>query len=228
MNQREIFLTYIAGQGWTLDPTVTRRANRHSDTKVQDPYAFSRPAAGGGTWHAYLDYQVRNSSNWRGEWDNTLRGITLHYSGPEPRVPSTNRLRWKFFNPATASSMESTSHLWDVTRLDGENPHLRTQAKRLMANPDLAVWLAEERIELARRKQAEADAKRQAEYRARRRPITDVTVDMDTWRSNARALISAARSLEYADGTSDVHALMTELHNALATVEASIEKKAGK
>ena len=86
----------------------------------------------------------------------------------------------------------------------------------------------EHRPELARRKQAEADAKRQAEYRARRRPITDVTVDMDTWRSNARALISAARSLEYADGTSDVHALMTELHNALATVEASIEKKAGK
>ena len=144
MNKREAYLAYLTEHGWMLDTEARIKVRRNGTyVEAQNPLAYVRPALdGAGVWYLHLDYSVEGSYSYR--TDNTLRGITLYHS-ERPKVKYRMTLmRW--MANAAQKRLASTT-MWEVAGrdLDTTTHALRRRAERVAANPDLTVWLIEEK-----------------------------------------------------------------------------------
>jgi len=213
MNKREQFIEYVFSNGWTLDPTATITTWRNRETK-QNPVAFVRTSPTGEDWHLILGYPVDGNPNDRA--DNTLRGLTLW------RQVGDRKDRYRLEAPGSYGS----SRLWDVTG-EGLAPGwrekaLRPRAERLVADPDLSVWLYAEQRWIDDEAHRVATAKREAEYALRKRPLQNVTVTRTVWDARAYEVQEAARKLYRADGSSDILKLMASLRATMADLESAV------
>lgn len=217
MNKREAFIAYLHEHGWMID-TEARVKVRRNGTYVdaQDPLTFVRPTADGtGVWRLRLDYTVEGSYSYR--TDNTLRGLTLTQVGSTHKYTMVNSAQKKL--AATA--------LWDVTGRDLETTShaLRRRAERVAANPDLAVWLVEERMH-----QSKLDAaKRQREWEAQRAKAQahNPALREDVSNRDFARLAQRVRDLSYelqygVDGTTDIPERMARFEDAVAELRKAV------
>jgi hypothetical protein len=224
-NARTEILAFVAAKGWELDTTATinwRGGWGSASKTVQDPFAFRKVAADGGTWQAKLDFKVKDDGYWSSgnRTDNRLRGIELRKfaaDGTEVNLPLRDRLlhgtpvALRLINSDVARYV-STSWLWEVTGEAGTS--IRKRAEKLFADPDLVVWLANEAEWNYDEANRRAWALRRQEQELRDRPLPE------GWST----LSKAAQAIVNADGKSDPVALIAALRDGIAAVTLSIIK----
>lgn len=232
---------FAVAQGWVLDPTKTintwngwGRPSNEADYIKQDPNAFTKPAADGGTWKAQLKFN---------DGGKVLRAVELRYfdtAGVErvigdparPTITSLSRTSWArpgekgnwpendlcartnigsaiLANPARYSGLNE-SWLWEAARATTNDGPLRKQAEVLLADVELLVWLAAEMQFVTETRWAaeRAEAKRIAELKAQ---------EPEGW----GALRRAARDVINAHGLNDHRALIEALVAAAGKVEVA-------
>jgi hypothetical protein len=212
------FVAYIAANGWTLDPTATILKNHfgsHAD-RVQDPHVFVRPAAHGGFWRIKLDYSAPSYSR---TGFRRLQEVHVYYvpvlgENPPRRRAATLKRPGKYgsFNP-----------LWVALDTTGQQS-LRKRAERLVANPDLAMWLSFQAKHDENVREAEWVEQRRRDRELRNRPLP-VTVDEIEWAKLKYAAARAASAVERADGRSDLPALVAALRAATDAIEGVLAQE---
>ncbi|QAY13777.1 hypothetical protein SEA_ESSENCE_59 [Mycobacterium phage Essence] len=216
MGARANFLQTVRVYGWEPDPRQTVTRSWSNRERVQDPHAFTKPAAHGGTWHIYLDY--RNRSSYRNNYDDTLRRVEVRHRNAEGEVTLQREL-------VRPDSYYTSIPLWTATD-DPAKPNggsLRERATRLVTDIDLVMWLAEEaqhRFELQARAEREHRERDRAE-RARPLPLTPEG-QQDWWRRKSE-FKDAASKIWDADGKSDLAKLIVAARRALARVEDAVD-----
>lgn len=224
-NARTEILAFVAAKGWELDTTATinRRGGWGSESQtVQDPFAFRKAAADGGTWQVKLDFKVKDDGYWSSgnRTDNRLRGVEVRKFAADGtpvnlpledrRLYNGNPLPLRLVN-SDASISIATSWLWEVTGEDEVNLTLRKRAEKLFADPELVVWLAQEaehQYNLALRREW---AERRREQELRERPLPE------GWDE----LVKVARQVVKADGLTDTAELLAQLSAATVAVVAN-------
>lgn len=216
---KEQLMTAVHANGWTPDKTVTRLSRRglgRDGEQVQNPYAFTKAAAHGGSWHIYLDYSVRSTYGREG---NVLKAISVNYQAAG--VTKDDRVR--IGDLTNDKSRWRTSYLFRGLKGDDDDSvtTLRARAQMLLKDPDTAVWLSfQAEYDSVLKSQAQ-DRARKADRDARAVPLP-ITVDNDGyasgWKQVAGKVTNAGRALERADGKSDFPALVAELYNAVAAL----------
>jgi hypothetical protein len=239
---------FAAAQGWVLDPT--KSVNTHflawgpsweslspaekARYIKQDPNAFVKAAADGGTWKVQLEFN---------DGGKVLRAVELRYfdaAGVErvigdpsdPFKTALSRTGYVSFgyngnwpdnkvglpgawsigsailaNPARYSGL-SSSWLWDAARPATNDGPLRKQAEVLLADVELLVWLAAE-------KQFVTETRWAAERAAKERIAALKAQQPEGWNT----LRQAARDIINAHGLDDHKALIEALVAAAAGVE---------
>lgn len=221
LNKREQMLAYVHNHGWVLDTTATI-VRRRGET-VQDPLAFTRPAADGGTWHLSLDYKVADS--WTYRTDNILRGLVLRHS-----LREGEKRAQKFELVNTGQKEYDPDRLWAITGRNTESlnmvdAQLRRRAERVIADPDLVAWLSLEQRHKDHEEMVAAQAKREAYWAKRRARNEALTVDNEEFSRLARHIRDALYPLSNIDGTTDVAAAMAELDEKVAALKAAVKEE---
>ncbi|QAY14000.1 hypothetical protein SEA_COLT_52 [Mycobacterium phage Colt] len=216
MGARANFLQTVRVHGWEPDPRQTVTRNWSDRERVQDPHAFTKPAAHGGTWHIYLDY--RNRSSYHQNYDDTLRKVEVRHRDAEGEVTLQRTL-------VRPDSYYTSVPLWTATD-DPAKPNggsLREHATLLVADVDLVMWLAEEvqhKFELQDRAERE---RRKQDRRERARPLPLTPEGQQDWRRRKSEFKDAASKIWDADGKSDLAELIVAARRALARVEDAVD-----
>lgn len=227
-NAREQLIAFILSQGWELDPNQTvwdgQGSWYSSQDRVQDPHAFRKPAADGGTWTLSLDYNVRTS--YRGVTDNRLRGVTLRLRDAEGRLAQIGKNSYNDYvrlDPRTGDNLASslTYQLWAVLGGTNGTNSLRQRIELLAAAPATALWLAEENRQARLERLAEQRRQREEEAKARKRPL-DITVGRSEWDRQTDALYRAVNALHGAHGLTPLAEKIAEAEAALAALRAAL------
>lgn len=223
LNKREQMLAYVHNHGWVLDTSAT--ISKRRGEMVQDPLAFVRPAADGGTWHLSLDYQVADS--WTYRTDNILRGLTLRHSSTMGETRGRQR-KYELLN--TGQKDYDPHGLWEVTGRNTEglnmvDAQLRRRAERVIADPDLVVWLSEEKRYADVERMREAERARKERWEKRRARNAALTVDNDEFISLARQIRDVLYPLTSVDGETDVAAAIAELDDKVAALKAVVKEE---
>jgi hypothetical protein len=245
-NARTKFIDFVKEQGWELDPdkqlTSTRGFGKdRTEVKRQDPYAFRKAAAHGGTWMIKLDYTESGGYSYA-TTGNTLRRLMVTYragAGEPTMDPITNEeieqsyVRYNHtitlrkpgnYDPFNAF-WEALEHGDDAAK----DATLKERAEKIVRNPDLAVWLAaaarfEHKEAIKRSREA---ARIDRELRSRPMPVLVTTDGYNSdWKQLTRALQEAATDLNKADGKSDLPRLVAEAYVALNAITAVLTEDA--
>lgn len=210
-------IDFAKANGWELDTTVILNTYRGwgSFSKLepevqakylkQHPFMFRRAAVDGGTWQVELDY--RNKSDYGDRFGTRLHGAVVRYFDAEGNQKNLPMSSFQLKKPTTYSG---SNHLYEVT--GDVDEAISKHVERLLAGPDVAVWLAVEAQELQRqqwRKEAEA---RRIERELRERPLPE------GWTELARV----AREVANADGMTDTADLIARLSAATVAVVANL------
>lgn len=254
---REKFLQIVRENGWKPDTTATvatsSRRLGSRDERAQDPHAFIKNAADGGTWRIDLDYSVSSGSGYFRSTRNgsTLRRLTLRYLpvGSSTETLDDGRVRLPYIDPLTnddhsqlsrwsrhdnvlfqPSDHNKPSALYEALDREGAKPlTLRQRAELVVKDPDTAAWLAAEQRynnDIAERKRRDA-ARLDEQLRARPLPVTVSTEGYASeWRKLTWKLESAAKALDRADGKSDLPQLVAEAHHALHAIDRALTREA--
>lgn len=143
--EREELLAYVIKHGWTLDPEAKTGLPPRTEA---DPYVFMRQSTTSPVtvWKVHLDF---------GGGD-VLRKITIANTyRPLPRNDPRRWQRWKL----SWADYNSTRALFQVT--NDRTPFLR-RAERVLADPDMYIWLAAEREHTDIQEYREHERKRHA------------------------------------------------------------------
>lgn len=234
INARTAFLAHLKANGWVLDRTHTFTKTDYgrnpqgirtaTETRVQEPFSYTKPAAHGGRWRIVLDYERRDS--WHSTIGNTLRGITVGHITSE-KVYDNGKLSVRHIGYLKPNRRyNSTNWLTEVLLAHGLLS-LRKQAEYLAIHPDLIVWLALEAEHVDKvKKRADMDA-RIADQKAREQNLA-VTVGQEGYGSDnewwvlSKALQTAANAVVNADGKTDLPAALDALLAAVAAVDAVV------
>lgn len=216
MGARANFLQTVRVYGWEPDPRQTVTRSWSNRERVQDPHAFTKPAAHGGTWHIYLDY--RNRSSYHQNYDDTLRRVEVRHRDAEGEVTLQRTL-------VRPDSFRTFIALWEATADPAKKNGgtLRDRATLLVADVDLVAWLAEEvqhRIELQDRAERE---RREQDRRERARPLPLTPEGQQDWWRRKSEFKDAASKIWDADGKSDLAELIVAARRALARVEDAVD-----
>ena len=216
---REKFLKLVADNGWTPDPYSWVSVGW--GTSENNPFAFTRLAEDGGTWRILLDY---TPLGYNYSIDGRLRGVTVEYisAGTMPEESSNGNLVRKGKGVGTLrrpGKYTNFNPLWET--LEGDT--VVNKAKKIVVNPDLAVWLTAEAQYLhdEQVRQANEDARRQQEQEEQPLPITVGEGDhgwRSPWHNLARNLSSAIGKVTDANGSSDLPQLIADAQLALNKV----------
>lgn len=239
-------IQFAADNGWVLDPTATTDYG-----KSQNKWVWIKDAAHGGKWRIEFDYRVRDS--WRST-DDRLRGIDVCYIPAGAKIVKIEdgyddeyvRTQWTQVerlhkalgwngNTLRPVTRWNKSVLFDVSNPAPESdkvPTLRKRAETLLANPDLVIWLAAERVhndEIAREKRWEEEREDNA-LRARPLPLKDGISQKSYedgscfWKMQWR-LKNAAHVICAADGKTDLYAAVEEAQAALDAIKDALLPK---
>lgn len=252
LSAKEKTFKTLADNGWVLDPSETvrkliQRSNYATRTEatyadVQDPNAFVKNAAHGGTWHIRLDYSSSSYSYSRRNavlkavqvtYKNELGPVDIQlgdgYRNRGIRLANTDKSRW-----------DGTSYLWEALKWksNGDVRSLRDAADLFFKNPDLAIWLAIEETHKANIKHWLQAKDRWETSVAKARPLP-VTIDMPSqfgdgneyyrkggWHDLTTTLKSVAYKIENADGRSDLPQLVADAHVALNNIVSVLTPEA--
>jgi hypothetical protein len=210
-------IDFANANGWKLDTTVIINtfSGWGSFSKLepevqakylkQHPFMFRRAAADGGTWQVELDY--RNKSDYGGRFGNRLHGAFVRYFDAEGKQKNLPVSSFQLKKPTIYSDQ---SHLYKVT--GDADEAISKHVERLLAGPEVAVWLAVESEVLQRqqwRKEAEARA---IERELRERPLPE------GWGE----LASVAYEVAKADGMTNTADLIARLSAATVAVVANL------
>ncbi|AON96821.1 hypothetical protein BI081_gp070 [Mycobacterium phage Tonenili] len=215
MGARANFLQTVRVYGWEPDPRQTVTRSWSNRERVQDPHAFTKPAAHGGTWHIYLDY--RNRSSYHQNYDDTLRKVEVRHRDAEGEMDERSTLD----RPDTFRTFIA---LWEATADPAKKNGgtLRDRATLLVADVDLVMWLAAEITHKhALEMKAESD-RREQDRRERDRPLPLTPEGQKSWWEVKRSLYDAADHIYKSDGKSDLAALIVAARRALARVEDAV------
>lgn len=222
---RAQFLALVEAQGWAPDPAQTVARKRWDSERIQDPHAFTHPAAHGGQWEIKLDY-VNDTGYTRG-YDDRLRRVEVSYRDADG-IKSHDSWQPNAGTLKKPSTYDRHNGLYEAL---GPGT-LRERAQRLVTDPDLAIWLAAESEHADQQAREAKYATERADRLAREQPLP-VTVSQGDYNSEwwklSFALKSAAEAVYGADGTSDLPTLIAATQAALynvidvLTVEASVE-----
>ena len=225
-NAREKFIALVKSNGWVLDPTSTVWSRYSAEGKKQDPWSYVRLAADGtGKWRIKLDYSVKGGYESTG---NLLQSVELHYvpgtvefdENGEPKEATRRRI--DILTNSDRSKWSGTSYLWEALADDDRDLSLRQRAELLVKNPDLAAWLALEAKYQADERLHEDILRRREDRELRERPLP-ITVDAEEWWKLTYPLARVAKAIKDADGKSDLPALLEELRQVTAAVEAVVK-----
>lgn len=228
---REQLLDFVLSQGWEPDPDKTvwsaysAYGYGHSAdaVRIQDPHAFRKPAANGGTWHLELDYNVKSEFH---KTDNRLRHVYIELTDAEGRRVSIGAQKHNTRVALTTdwSTYYTSSFVYQLgvatSGPTGQNT-LRQRAQIIVANPELVLWLAEEGRVNYELRRAEERRRREEETKLRKRPL-DITVEPIEWKSLASKLDDAARTVRLADGLTDLPQAVADLETAVAALKAAL------
>lgn len=230
LSSKDKLLAAVIANGWELDTTQTvntfrgwgsfSRLTKDEQAKYikQDPHAFVKPAAHGGTWAIKLDYNERGSYNRTGK---RLWGVRVRYIDPqgvEQPIPLlAERSSYDksvtpaaLYNPSTTRWARYNSSLFVVTADSYDTP-LAKRVEKLVQDPDTVIWLAaEDRHNDEVRWAKEAEAKR-IDYELRQRPLPE------GW----SVLVDLARQVIRADGKTDTAALLAQLSAAVEAIDTA-------
>ena len=225
MGARAKFLELVEANGWILDNDATV-AVKYGRERKQDPYAFMKNAAHGGTWHIQLNYM--NNTGWSTSYDERLRGVTVSYRNADGDLEPKSS--WGIFggNVGTLKkpgNYDGFNGLW-VALGPGS---LRERAEKLVRFPELAVWLTMETRHEHKLEIKAADEARQREREARAKPLP-VTVDqgrlISEWYGLTSKLVQAAEAVKKADGMSNLPVLVAKMELALNDIKGVLTEEA--
>jgi len=214
----------LLDNGWTYDPARTWAAKKWrsglpmSEERVQNPYAFRKPAAHGGWWHVELDYRVRSNYH-HSSFDERLRCVEVWHT-PDGEDALRHSARPNIGRLTKPSKWDSYNGLYEI--FDAGMP-LAKRAHALVTNPDLVIWLAREAKHNHNVRIAEAVQRRLADREARNRLPEGVGVEESVWHDARRAVRKAATEVFDIDGKSDVVSAILALRKALTQLEGCLD-----
>ena len=228
---REQLLDFVRAQGWEPDPDKTvwsaynayRYGHSADAVRIQDPHAFRKPAANGGTWHLELDYNVKSEFH---KTDNRLRHVYIELTDAEGKRVSIGAQKHNTRVALTTdwSTYYTSSFVYQLgvatSGPTGQNT-LRQRAQIIVANPELVLWLAEEGRVNYELRVAEERRRREEETKARKRPL-DITIERSEWDTLTSALRNAAVALNGAHGLTPLAEKIADAEQAIAALRAAL------
>lgn len=224
--------------GWTLDPRAKRNiAGRWAETKLgQDTNVYLKPAAHGGTWRIVFEWTYSGSA-WQRREGDTIKAVLVQYL-PEDQEYETTKIGYDGSDYQPFGKLERVntdwkhSVLWDVlSPKPGSNYQtlpLRKTVELLLTDPDTAVWLAAKKRHEDQVRHNAKDAAAEELKVAKAGPLQGVALEDGghDWNSQfknlTRSLVSAAKELDAANGTTDVPKFIADAQVALESLINSL------